>query len=124
MRMKLVVLAVVAQAAILAPTAAVARDYYGAIAYSQSTRAHGYSLDYRSRAGAEQKAYIECSKHAADCSIAVWFRNACGALAVGDDGGYGSGWHGTREGAENNAIKSCSGVSSGCRVIRWACTSR
>jgi len=124
MRSMLLVLAVVGQAALLAPTAAVARDYYGAIAYSQSTRSHGYSYDYRSRAAAEQRAYNECAQYGAGCRIAVWFRNACGALAVGRDGGWGTGWHRTRSGAQANAIRKCSSVSHGCRVIRWVCTTR
>jgi len=117
-------LAVVGQVAMLMPTAASARDYYGAIAYSQSSRAHGYSYDYGSRAAAEQRAYNECAQYGAGCKIAVWFRNACGALAVGQDGGWGSGWHRTRRGAESNAIDSCSGVSYGCKVVRWVCTTR
>jgi len=124
MRRLVLVLAVLGQAAMLVPTAATARDYFGAIAYSQSTRSHGYSYDYGSRAAAEQRAFNECARYGGGCRIAVWFRNACGALAVGGDGGWGTGWHRTRRGAEANAIDKCSGVSYACRVTRWVCTTR
>lgn len=124
MQRMLLVLAIVGQAALLTPTAAVARDYYGAIAYSQSTRSHGYSYDFDSRGRAERRAYNECAQYGGGCRIAVWFKNACGALAVGRDGGWGSGWHRTRRGAQYNALRSCRSVSRGCRVIRWVCTTR
>ena len=53
----------------------------------------------------------------------VWFRNACGALAVGADG-YGSGWGSSRKSAEGQALQSCRRYSGGCAVIRWVCTTR
>lgn len=53
---------------------------YGAIAYSSATGAHGYSFDYANRESAQARALSECG---ADCKIAVWFNNACAALAVG-----------------------------------------
>ncbi|MEZ5800215.1 MAG: DUF4189 domain-containing protein [Nitratireductor sp.] len=65
---------------------------FGAIAYSPNTGAHGYSYDYSSRGEAETYAMNECRKYAGDCRVAIWFRNACGALAVGNIGGWGSGW--------------------------------
>jgi hypothetical protein len=70
---------------------ALARDNFGAIAYSPSSGAHGWSYDYPSRAVAEEVALTNCRQHAGDCVVPIWFRNACGALAVGSSG-YGSGW--------------------------------
>lgn len=104
--------------------AAYARDNYGAIAYSPSTGAHGYSYDYASRAVAERKALAECRKHARDCQVPLWFRNACGALAVGNGGGWGTGWGSNRALAERYALQSCSQYTKGCSVIRWVCTTR
>jgi serine/threonine-protein kinase len=112
-------------------TAAVAGDddddepeeHYGAIAYSPSTRAHGWSYDYPSRGGAERRALDQCRRHAGDCIIAVRFRRACGALAVGPDG-YGSGWGATRKLAQGYALRSCARYSDGCTVVRWVCTTR
>jgi serine/threonine-protein kinase len=100
-----------------------APEYYGAIAYSPSNRAHGWSYDYSSRRDAEHRALVLCRRHADDCIVPVWFRNACGALAVGADG-YGSGWGASRKSAEGQAIQSCRRYSGNCVVIRWVCTSR
>jgi hypothetical protein len=98
-------------------------EYFGAIAYSPSNRAHGWSYDYPSRQDAEHRALAQCRRHAEDCIVPVWFRNACGALAVGADG-YGSGRGSSRKSAEGWAIQSCRRYSGGCAVIRWVCTSR
>jgi uncharacterized protein DUF4189 len=114
---------------VLGAGAAAAQDYrsaeesFGAIAYSPTNRAHGWSYDYPSRRDAERGALAQCRRHAEDCIVPVWFRNACGALAVGSDG-YGSGWGPNRKSAEGQAIQSCQRYSGGCAVIRWVCTSR
>jgi hypothetical protein len=100
-----------------------AEEYFGAIAYSPTTRAHGWAYDYASRAEAERRAMAKCSRHAPDCFVPVWFRNACGALAIGFDG-YGSGWGASRKLAENYALQSCRRYSGGCWVVRWVCTSK
>lgn len=99
-----------------------AQEYFGAIAYSPSSRAHGWSYDYASRNDAERRALTQCGRHAEDCIVPVWFRNACGALAVGPDG-YGSGWGSSRKSAEGQAVQSCRRYSGGCAVVRWVCTS-
>lgn len=105
-------------------TPAVARDYYGAIAYSPDMRAYGYSYDSRSRAHAEKTAMARCRSYGGGCRVVTWFRNACGALAIGDDGGYGGAWAGSRAAAERSALRTCAGSSSDCTVVRWACTTR
>ena len=63
-----------------AATAAAAGDNFGAIAFSSSSGATGYSYDYDSRDGAEERALQECGP---GCKVVLWFKNACGALAVG-----------------------------------------
>ncbi len=65
----------------LYPAEAQAQDMYGAIAYSSSTGRYGYSYDWGSRSEAEDYARSQCGR--SDCAIKVWFKNACGALAVG-----------------------------------------
>lgn len=109
--------------ALLAQGDAAAQDYYGAIAYSTSTGAHGYSYDYGSQYDAEQRALNECYQYGGGCQVATWFRNACGALAVGPNG-WGADWHTSRSGAESKAIARCSQYSYGCSIIRWVCTTR
>jgi serine/threonine-protein kinase len=100
---------------------AAAQDYFGAIAFSPKTRAHGWAYDYTSRTEAQDRAMSECRRHAPDCVSAVWFRNACGALAVGPQA-YGAGWGTDRGQAERAALKSCGRYSRDCTVIRWICT--
>lgn len=101
----------------------VAQDYYGAIAYSPSTGAHGWTYDYATRQEAQDTALSECRQHADDCVIALWFRNACGALAIGSNG-YGSGWGTSRSRAERDALQSCRRYTGGCSIKRWVCTTR
>ena len=101
--------------------AAAAQDYFGAIAFSPKTRAHGWAYDYTSRTEAQERAMSECRRHASDCVSAVWFHNACGALAVGPQA-YGAGWGSDRGQAERAALKSCGRFSRDCTVIRWICT--
>lgn len=100
-----------------------AQEFYGAIAYSPTTRAHGWAYDYASRGEAKRHALAQCNRHGGDCVVPVWFRNACGALAVGADG-YGSGWGANRKLAETYAIQSCGRYSGGCAIIRWVCTTK
>jgi hypothetical protein len=121
---KLLAACVVSLAAVAAGSGtAAAQNNYGAIAYSPSTGAHGWSFDYGSRAAAEKVALANCRRHASDCVVPIWFRNACGALAVGTNG-YGSGWGSNRRLAESFALRTCRRHARGCRIKRWACTTR
>lgn len=105
-------------------SAPAAADFYGALAYSQRTGAHGYSYDHRSRNAAEQRALGECANYGADCRVAIWFRNACGALAVGAGNGYGSGWGTSRSIAQSYALAGCRRHTRNCSIVRTVCTSR
>jgi Domain of unknown function (DUF4189) len=104
-------------------SAARADDYFGAIAYSPSSGADGYSFDYPSQGEAEERALAECNSRGEGCQSVLWFRNACGALAVGPDG-WGTGWAEDQGTAEQNALDSCKEHSNNCSVTRWACTTR
>ena len=114
-----IVFAVLAALLALAPAPAYA-DYFGAIAYNSYSGAYGYSFDYGDRYGAEQRALSECG---GGCSVAVWFRNACGALATGPSG-WGAASAGNRGAAESTALSYCARNSYGCYVKAWACTTR
>jgi serine/threonine-protein kinase len=107
----------------LAPLAALAQDYYGAIAYSPRTGAHGWAYDHTTRAAAEKTALQNCRKNADDCRSLVWFKNACGSLARGPKG-YGWGWAPQQHAADVESMKACMKHSSGCNVIRQVCTRR
>ena len=102
-----------------------AANNYGAIAFSVVNGAHGYSYDYPSRRVAEQVALRACRQHGGiGCRVAIWFRNACGALAVGSGNGWGANWGTTRAAATRNAMRACRRHTSGCGIRRWACTTR
>jgi serine/threonine-protein kinase len=105
----------------LSPTRAAAADNYGAIAFSQDSGKVGWAYDYRSRSAAEERALEECGN---DCEVVLWIMNACGALATGDDNGYGTGWAGSRARAEEIAKANCEEHADNCRINRWICTSR
>jgi serine/threonine-protein kinase len=109
--------------ALVLPGKAAAQNY-GAIAYSPSTGADGWAFDYPTRGVAESMALQDCRKYADDCTVPLWFRDACGALAVGDNNGYGTGWGTSRSIAESYALQTCRKFTSKCAIRRWACTSR
>ena len=44
---------------------------------------------------------------APDCNVVVWWRDACGALALSDNGVYGSAWSDTIDAAHRAAISYC-----------------
>lgn len=102
---------------------AAAAEQYGAIAYSRSTKAHGWAYDYPSRSAAENQALSKCRSQANDCTVPLWFRNACGALAIGSSG-YGTAWATERGTAERQALVLCRRHSQDCAVKRWVCTTR
>jgi hypothetical protein len=101
---------------------AISADKFGAIAYSSATGSFGYSFDHGSRANAEARAMNECSVRGTGCRVAIWFKNACGAIATGANG-WGSAWAGSRQGAERAAINNCRKYTQQCRVLAWSCTS-
>ena len=104
--------------------AAMARDYYGAISYSKTTRSLGYVYDLDSQDEAESAALVACSDFAADCEPMIWFRNACGALAVSSDGAWGSNWGEDEATAEKKALDGCGQYAKDCQIVRWVCTTR
>ena len=79
---------------------------YGAIAYSPDTGACGYSWDYSSRSGAENRALQECNK--SDARIVAWVRNASAALAVGSRGSWAAAWSSVSlQDAKDKALAAC-----------------
>jgi hypothetical protein len=102
--------------------AALAQDYYGAIAYSPSTGADGWANDHRSQEAAERAALAACSSHANDCRSLFWFKNACGTLAMNPAVKAGWGWGKTQALADGEAMKACRKQAKGCKIKRQLCT--
>ncbi|MGH7892919.1 MAG: DUF4189 domain-containing protein [Thermodesulfobacteriota bacterium] len=63
-----------------------------------------------------------CQPGSGDCQAILWFHNACGALALGDNA-YGSGWGTDMLYAALYAMESCLEMTGNCKVVRWVCTS-
>lgn len=99
-----------------------AQDYFGAIAYSLESGAHGWANNHPTREAAERAAMANCLRFAQDCKVALWFGNACAALATSPRHGYGTGWGDTQMKADNEAMKACATHSTGCFVKRRLCT--
>jgi len=95
---------------------------WGAIAFSPSTGATGYTWDNVNEVDAELRALQFCDQNAGDCESAITFRNACGAVAWGKNGGWGSGWDTDEESARQVAMNECSLRDDGCRIMRWQCS--
>lgn len=103
-----------------APAAA---QYHGAIGYSPTTGAMGWSFDYRSGEDARKVALRRCAEHASDCRIAVQFSDGCGVIVEGDGVQTAAGSP-SRGDAERRALRRCRAQSEGCVIRRWVCTSR
>ena len=100
-----------------------AADLFGAIAYSPSNGAHGWSKDHSSREAAERAALTACARHAQDCRSLVWFKNGCAAYAIDPKGKAGWGWGTTQALADGEAMKACAKQEAkGCKIKRRVCT--
>ena len=108
--------------AVCAPAQAAGYNYYGAIAISPSNGYAGSSLKRSTYENARDWAMYNCGKYASDCKIAVYFVNICGAVARGQNGGYAAGKAINLAAAHSSAVRSCSTVDSGCRVIISGCS--
>lgn len=104
------------------PGAAAAQSF-GAIAYSPATGQWGWARNFTTRAGAQNRALAECRSAARgrSCQVAVWFRNACGSLAIGPNG-WGSGWGNTRARAQAEARGACNRYSRNCAIRLTTCS--
>jgi serine/threonine-protein kinase len=101
-------------------------ERHGAIAYSALKKVYGYSSDYGSSRPAADAAVANCRKEnkgASDCKVLVTFRNACGALALGNNGAYGSAWGLSQREAANKALVECRPYGgTSCKIERQVCS--
>ena len=120
MTRRILALAVFAIAAVAAQPA-LAEDHFGAIAFSNSSGALGYSYEYGSQGRAEEESLQQCGP---GCEVVIWFKNACGAIATSPQHAYGTGWSSERGEAEAIAMAECHKHSESCGIAKWVCTSR
>jgi len=101
-------------------------ELYGAIAYSARKGVYGYSYDYDSAREAAAVALGYCREQdpdAGDCEVLLTFSNACGALALGDEGAWGSSWGWTAREADANALAECRPYGgASCEVAQEVCS--
>lgn len=100
-----------------------AAQYFGAMSFSPLSGAMGWGFDYPTQEGAERAALANCKKYAVpDCQIVVVFKDACAALAAGDES-FAAVASSSREDAQRRAMRRCSIQGPNCQIMRWVCTS-
>ena len=108
------------------PSVGAEGDSYGSIAFSQQadgSYAAGIAWSYDSETEATASALEECRGQGGDnCKRVGWFRNACGALAVGGSNGFGTGWEETKAKAEQDALSECEFLNDDCQIVVSRCT--
>ncbi len=89
---------------------------------------YGMSYDYGSQAAAQARAERECSKQAGSaghCIPGAWFENACGALAVSPNNGWGSDWGNNEQEAQQKALTVCKNSAGQECSVKWVqCSGR
>jgi Domain of unknown function (DUF4189) len=99
---------------------------FGAIAFSPSTGAYGYSFEYRTRNQAEKRAIAECKARNGgdDCATEIWFYDNCGALAVGAGATRSAAYSADKAAASRRALEACNGRNGGaaCEIKATVCS--
>jgi hypothetical protein len=107
---------VLAALSFCAASSAFAYGGFASIAYSPSTGAYGSDHGAASVAAAEDAAQSYCG---GNCSVFTYVENGWVALAVGNNGAYGTGGiHDSEYDAEQSALSNCGGDANGCYVLR------
>ena len=102
-----------------------AQNRYGSIAFSQQTDGGydwGITWNFESREAARNRAMAGCrSEGGRNCSEIFWFRNTCGALAIGGGNGWGTGSGETALAAQRGALGKCRARNRDCRIAVSRC---
>lgn len=103
-----------------------AQTLYGSIAFSQEEGggyAWGIAWRFAASTYATDEAIVQCQREGGTrCNEVGWFRDACGALAVGSGNGYGAGWGATKAAAERDALRECRSSNTNCRIEVSRCS--
>ena len=119
-------LVLIAGIAFIAGTSA-AQERWGSIVFSRESGggyAWGMAWSYGGRSSATSRAVDECRSRGGGnyCREIAWFHDACGALAIGDNNGYGVGFGASVAEAENQAAIGCQRYNSSCRMAISRCS--
>ena len=111
--------------ATMACTQAQAQNRYGSIAFSQQPDGgYGWGITWNaeSRAAARNRAMAGCrSEGGGKCSEIFWFRNTCGALAIGGGNGWGVGSGENTVKAQRGALQKCRARNRNCQIAVSRC---
>ena len=111
--------------ATMASMQAQAQNRYGSIAFSQQSDGGyewGITWNAESREAARSRAVAGCrSEGGRDCSEIFWFRNTCGALAIGSGNGWGAGSGATTVKAQRGALEKCRTTNRDCQIAVSRC---
>ena len=103
-----------------------AEEPFGSIALSRDSLgsfAWGIAWNPESAPEAEAESLVLCETHGGrDCQVVGQSRKACGALAIGKDGGYGTGWGVLRAAAAQEALAECRAESAQCQLELARCS--
>ena len=104
-----------------------AQNLYGSMAFAQTGDggyAWGIAWNAQGRSMARQLAIDECrwAGGGSGCREVGGFRNACGAIAIGDGDGYGTGWGDSSGEAERTAMNECRSQNNTCHIEISRCT--
>ena len=109
-----------------APPAGEAGGLWGALAVSQNPGGgYAWAIVWNAgdRAAAKRLALQRCLDEGGEnCRDGGWFKNSCGALAVGDGAGWGGGGGDTPETAAAAATAKCGQYTDNCRVVVSRCS--
>lgn len=99
---------------------------HGSIAFSQHDDggyAWGIAWSFGTSVGATAESIDQCHAYGGtECREVGWFQEACGALAIGDGNGYGTGWGDTTAAAERDALAQCRAENQNCRIEIARCS--
>jgi hypothetical protein len=98
---------------------------FAAIAWSAKTGSYGTAWRWLSQEAAHNTALGNCEQYgrkAGDCQVVAATQDACIALAVDANKGYGWAAESDREAAKFTAMRECAAQGAGCQVLAAICS--
>ncbi|GEM_PF-1891777 len=103
------------------PPEPVWEDRWGAITTGEGS--YGTAQDFRTEAGAINRAVLECqaSSNGKPCRVRLTYYNQCAALASGDGGSIAFS-NASEQGAQSAALNACKQHTTNCQVVWSGCS--
>ena len=94
------------------------RKCWGAVGFGPNG-AYGFSYSFPTQRQARNRASRGCR---GGCTVIRTFYNSCGAIAAGEDNGWGWGYAASERQAKQIALNYCYQNSYNCNVRAWSCS--